>query len=108
MPNLQECGQTGYTSTHNAGTPKNKNRGHSKNHGVKTLNTKQKYRKIIRPTAKGEANEAGFSSRILFIMFSPKHPPILTLCESKRAIAKGNKVRKKREQGGLDKNDWEF
>ena len=46
MPNLQGCGQTGYTSTHNgqnnkkAGTHKNKNHGHSKNHGPTTTTKK--------------------------------------------------------------------
>ena len=77
-PNLQGCGRTGNTSTHNVqnikklGTPKNKNHGQSKNHGPTTK------RKIIRKTSRGDANEVGFSSEITFYVFT-KHPITLNV-----------------------------
>ena len=65
-------------------------------------------RKRIRQTSKGEANEAGFFSEINFCA-STKHPTTLNVVS--RATEPDQEVIgpvKKREQRGLDQNDWEF
>ena len=57
--------------------------GHSKDHGhnkyetrlLKILNTKKQQQKRVRPTSKGKANEAGFSSGISFLCFHQNTPP---------------------------------
>ena len=66
-------------------------------------------RKRIRQTSKGEANEAGFFSEILFYAFT-KHPTTLNVVsratEPEQVVI--GPVKQKWEQRGLDKNDWEF
>ena len=65
-------------------------------------------RKRIHQTTKGEANEAGFSSEIIFYALT-KHTTTLNVVS--RATDPEQEVIgpvKKREQRGLDKNDWEF
>ena len=74
---------------------------------LETLNTKTKRKRILQ-TSKGEANEAGFSSKIIYYIFT-KHPTTLNVVS--RATYPEQEVIgpvKNREQRGLDKKDWEF
>ena len=68
----------------------------------------QLQQKRLRPTSKGEANEAGFSSGIYFYVLT-KHPTtlnvVLRATESEQEVIGPVK---KQEHRGLDKNDWEF
>ena len=108
-PNLQGCGRTGYTSTHNgqnnkkAGTPKNKNHGQNKNHGNNNDN-EQDYAQPTRVRQTKQASPPGF----IFYVFT-KHPTTLNVVS--RATDPEQEVIgpvKKWEQRGLDKNYWEF
>ena len=67
----------------------------------------QRQRQRRLPTSNVEANEAGFSSKIYFYVFTQKNT--LNIVQDQKIQSKkvkGSLI--KREQGVLDKNDWVF